>query len=70
MSKWTDKIEITPITPEMLAETYRRFIEHKIEPHRVWFRGGLFETSDPKLEFMIDNNIKTIDELLEKYPKE
>jgi hypothetical protein len=69
MNEWSDEIYVTPITPEHLADTYRKFCEFKCTSDAIYFRGGIFETSDSRLEFMIDNNIKTIDELLERYPR-
>ena len=62
--------------PPMTIETLRRGFEllregvGKVEPHRVHFRGIIFECGDPRLRFMMENNIMNYKELMEKYPND
>lgn len=63
--------EAKPLTKEEFLESLRKGFEllkersGEIRPHRVYFRGGIFECSDPRLQYMIENNIMNVRDLPE-----
>jgi hypothetical protein len=72
MSEWiTDENKHCSVAEfvESVTRGYERlrYSIGRIEPHRVYFRGIIFECGDPRLKFMIDNNIQNYKELTERY---